>query len=151
MNPRLAQASVSRTTLAGTIRGMHLQRPPHDEAKLVRCVRGAIFDVVVDLRPASPTYLRWHGVELTHENGRALCVPEGCGHGLQTLVDDTDVLYMISAPYVPEAATGVRWDDPVFSIEWPAVPTVIAARDRSWADYVVDSTSGLPSGRASRQ
>ncbi len=135
--PQLAQASISRNTRAGTLRGMHFQRSPHEEAKLVRCVRGAIFDVALDLRPDSPTYLRSHGVELTHENGRALYVPEGCAHGFQTLVDDTDVLYLISRPYVPEAAAGVRWDDPAFGIAWPdVVVRTMSERDRSWPDFV---------------
>jgi dTDP-4-dehydrorhamnose 3,5-epimerase len=137
LSPRLSQASISRSTKAGTLRGMHFQRPPHEEAKLVRCVRGAIFDVVLDLRPASPTYLMWHGVRLDEENGKALYIPEGCAHGLQTLTDGSDVLYLISHPYSPEAATGVRWDDPAFGIEWPETPDLtIGARDRSWPDYV---------------
>jgi dTDP-4-dehydrorhamnose 3,5-epimerase len=135
----LAQASISRSTRAGTLRGMHFQRPPHEEAKLVRCVRGAIFDVVLDLRRDSPTYLRWHGVRLDEDNGKALYVPEGCAHGLQTLANDTDVLYLISRPFVPEASDGVRWDDPVFGIEWPDAPErTIGHRDRSWPDYVPD-------------
>jgi dTDP-4-dehydrorhamnose 3,5-epimerase len=137
LTPSLAQASVSRSTRAGTLRGMHFQHPPHEEAKLVRCVRGAIFDVALDLRPDSPTYLRWYGVRLDIENGRALYIPEGCAHGFQTLEDDADVLYLISHPYVPEAAGGVRWDDPAFGIEWPpARERTIGARDLTWPDYV---------------
>jgi dTDP-4-dehydrorhamnose 3,5-epimerase len=133
----LAQVSISRSTRAGTLRGMHFQRPPHEEAKLVRCVRGAIFDVALDLRPDSPTYLRWHGARLDEENGRALYVPEGCAHGFQTLADDVDVLYLISHPYVPEASAGVRWDDPAFGIEWPpAGERTIGPRDLAWPDYV---------------
>ena len=137
LTPRLAQASISRSTRAGTLRGMHFQLPPHEEAKLVRCVRGAIFDVVLDLRPSSATYLGWHGVRLDEENGRALYVPEGCAHGFQTLVDDVDVLYLISSPYVPDASAGVRWDDPAVGIEWPDAPErTIGPRDLAWPDYV---------------
>jgi dTDP-4-dehydrorhamnose 3,5-epimerase len=146
MTPLLAQASVSRSTRVGTLRGMHFQRAPHEEAKLVRCVRGAIFDVALDLRPDSPTYLQWHGVRLDEENGRALYVPEGCAHGFQTLVNDTDVLYLISHPYVPEASAGVRWDDPAFGIEWPAArERTIGPRDLAWPDYV---SVGGPSRRS---
>lgn len=140
LTPRLRQASFSRSARAGTIRGMHFQHAPHEEAKMVRCVRGAIFDVVLDLRPESPTYLAWHGVELSHDNGRAIYVPEGCAHGFQTLVDDADVLYLISCPYVPEAADGVRWDDPAFAIAWPLEPTVIGPKDREWPDFVASPT-----------
>ena len=110
----LAQCSVSETAAPAPLRGLHFQRPPHEEAKLVRCTRGAIFDVAVDLRPDSPTRGRWFGVELDPDSGRALYVPEGCAHGFQTLVDDTDVAYMISTPYAPEASGGVRWDDAAF-------------------------------------
>ena len=100
LTPGLAQASISRSSRAGTLRGMHFQRHPHEEAKLVRCVRGTIFDVVLDLRPESPSYLGWHGVRLDHQEARALYVPEGCAHGFQTLEPDTDVLYLISYPYI---------------------------------------------------
>lgn len=132
----LAQASVSRNTKAGTLRGMHFQHAPHEEAKLVRCTRGAIFDVALDLRRGSPTFLRWYGARLTAEDGAALFVPEGCAHGFQTLVDDTEVLYLISARYEPAAATGVRWDDPAFGIEWPdAAVRTLSARDRGWPDF----------------
>jgi dTDP-4-dehydrorhamnose 3,5-epimerase len=136
LNPEVAQVSISRNPRAGTLRGLHFQRAPHEEAKLVRCSRGAIFDVVVDLRPDSPTRGAWFGAELDEERGAALYVPEGCAHGFQTLVDDTDVLYLISYPYVPEAAAGVRWDDPVFAIGWPETPArTISQRDRSWPDF----------------
>jgi dTDP-4-dehydrorhamnose 3,5-epimerase len=136
----IAQASLSRSTRAGTLRGMHFQVAPHEEAKLVRCVRGAIFDVALDLRPDSPTYLSWHGVRLDEQNGSALYVPEGCAHGFQTLVDDSDVLYLISSPYVAEASSGVRWDDPAFGICWPEAPErTIGERDRSWPDYLSSS------------
>jgi dTDP-4-dehydrorhamnose 3,5-epimerase len=135
--PELSQCSISRNARAGTLRGMHFQTPPHEEAKLVRCTAGVIFDVIVDLRPDSPTYTEWLGVELEAEGGNALYVPKGFAHGFQTLVDGTDVLYMISDRYVPEAASGVRWDDPAFAIEWPhAEARTISDRDRAWPDYV---------------
>jgi dTDP-4-dehydrorhamnose 3,5-epimerase len=134
--PDLSQCSISRNSRAGTVRGMHFQTAPHEEAKLVRCTAGAIFDVIVDLRSDSPTYTGWLGVELEAERGNALYVPKGFAHGFQTLVDESDVLYMISDPYVPEAASGVRWDDPAFAIEWPHAETrTISERDRAWPDY----------------
>jgi dTDP-4-dehydrorhamnose 3,5-epimerase len=135
--PELSQCSISRNSRAGTLRGMHFQTAPHEEAKLVRCTAGAIFDVIVDLRPDSPTYTEWLGVELEADRGSALYVPKGFAHGFQTLVDDSDVLYMISDPYVPEAASGARWDDPEFNIEWPhAEARTISDRDLDWPDYV---------------
>lgn len=134
----LAQCSVSRNPRAGTLRGLHYQRRPHEEAKLVRCTRGAIFDVAVDLRPSSPTRGDWVGVELDPASGRALYIPEGCAHGFQTLVDETDVAYMISAPYAPDAAAGVRWDDPTIAIAWPgAAKRTISERDRALPAYGV--------------
>ena len=136
LTAHLSQCSISRNRRAGTLRGMHFQRPPHEEAKLVRCTRGAIYDVALDLRPSSPTERRWVAAELTAENGSALFIPEGCAHGFQTLVDDSDVLYLISRPYVPDAAGGVRWDDPAFGIEWPhAIGRTLSERDRQWPDY----------------
>ncbi len=132
LNPAVAQCSVSFNRKRGTLRGMHYQAAPHEEAKLVRCTRGAVFDVAVDLRPDSPTRHRWVGAELTAENGVALYVPEGCAHGFLTLADDTEVFYMISAPYVPEAGRGVRYDDPAFGIEWPAPVHVIHDRDAGY-------------------
>jgi dTDP-4-dehydrorhamnose 3,5-epimerase len=136
LEPALAQCSISRNPRAGTLRGLHFQRAPYAEAKLVRCVGGAIFDVIVDLRPESPTYTGWIGATLDAENGSALYVPKGCAHGFQTLQDQTDVLYLISEPYAPEASTGVRWDDPVFGIRWPeAKVRTISDRDRTWPVY----------------
>jgi dTDP-4-dehydrorhamnose 3,5-epimerase len=137
LTSELAQCSLSRNRVAGTLRGLHFQRAPHEEAKLVRCTRGAIFDVAVDLRPGSPTRGRWVGVELNPDDGSALYVPEGCAHGFQTLLDDTDVAYMISTPYAPEASAGVRWDDPLIAIDWPEVAAVrtISERDRSLPSY----------------
>jgi dTDP-4-dehydrorhamnose 3,5-epimerase len=135
LNPAVAQCSVSFNRKRGTLRGMHYQAPPHEEAKLVRCTRGAVFDVCLDLRPDSPSFRRWVGVELTAENGVALYVPEGCAHGFLTLADDTEVFYMISAPYAPVAARGVRWNDPAFGIAWPAEVTVIHERDAGYEDW----------------
>ena len=133
LTAELSQCSISHSPRAGTLRGLHFQRPPHEEAKLVRCARGAIFDVAVDLRVGSPTYGRWFGAELSAENGSALYVPEGCAHGFQTLVDDTDVLNFISTPYVPDAGAGVRWNDPALAIDWPDARTrTISERDASW-------------------
>ena len=135
----LAQCSISRNDRAGTLRGMHYQRPPHEEAKLVRCTRGAIFDVIVDLRPDSPTYAQWFGIELDSDRGSALYVPEGCAHGFQTLADATEVLYLISSPYHPQAAAGIRWDDPAIGIAWPPATTrTISDRDLSWPDFQPD-------------
>jgi dTDP-4-dehydrorhamnose 3,5-epimerase len=132
----LSQCSVSRNSKTGTLRGMHFQAAPHEEAKLVRCTAGAIFDVIVDLRPGSPTHADWVGVELAAETGRALYIPKGLAHGFQSLVDGAEVLYMISDSYVLEAASGVRWNDPAFGIEWPLAETrIINERDRSYPDY----------------
>jgi dTDP-4-dehydrorhamnose 3,5-epimerase len=132
LNPELAQANVSFNHHRGTLRGMHYQASPYEEAKLVRCTRGAIFDVALDLRPGSPTYLAWFGIELTDANHNMLYVPEGCAHGFLTLTDATEVAYQMSAPYAPAAARGVRWDDPAFGIEWPGEIVVINERDRSY-------------------
>jgi dTDP-4-dehydrorhamnose 3,5-epimerase len=140
LTPRLSQCSISRNTREGTLRGMHFQHSPHEEAKLVRCTRGAIYDVALDLRPGSATVGRSFATELSAANGTSLFIPEGCAHGFQTLADDSEVLYMISAPYAPDAADGVRWDDPAFAIEWPACrERTISERDRGWPDYDVSS------------
>jgi dTDP-4-dehydrorhamnose 3,5-epimerase len=135
----VAQGNLAYTPRAGTLRGMHYQREPHGEAKLVRCIRGATYHVAVDLRPDSPTHRRWHGVELSPESRRALYVAPGLAHGSQTLLDDCEVLYLMGHRYVPGAAGGVRWDDPAFAIDWP-VPAdggerLVSARDRSYPDY----------------
>jgi dTDP-4-dehydrorhamnose 3,5-epimerase len=130
LNPHLDQISMSYNAQAGTLRGLHLQRPPHGEAKLVRVTAGAIFDVVVDVRAGSQTFGRWFGVELSAANHRQLYIPEGFAHGFQTLAADSEVLYHISAPYAPESATGVRWDDPQLGITWPAPQSAtISERD----------------------
>jgi dTDP-4-dehydrorhamnose 3,5-epimerase len=132
----LTQCSLSRSTQRGTLRGLHFQRAPHAEVKLVRCTRGAIFDVIVDLRPDSEAHARWLGVELDAMRGDALYIPKGFAHGFQTLVDEAEVFYMMSDPYVAESASGVRWDDPAFGIEWPDTPErTMSERDRSWPDY----------------
>ena len=128
-----AQWNLARNRLRGTVRGMHFQLPPHDEAKIVRCSAGAILDVAVDLRPGSATYRRWVGVELSASNGRALYVPEGCAHGYQTLAPDTEVYYLVSKAYAPAHARGVRHDDPAFGIAWPLPVAAISDADRSWA------------------
>jgi dTDP-4-dehydrorhamnose 3,5-epimerase len=130
-----AQTSLSRNPHALTLRGLHHQPAPHAETKLVRCVRGRIFDVAVDLRPASPTYLRWTAAELSAENGRALLVPEGVAHGFLTLEPDSDVLYQIAPMHQPGHEAGVRWDDPAFAIAWPARPAVISPRDAAYPDH----------------
>jgi len=131
----LSQCSVSLNARAGTLRGMHYQAAPHEETKLVSCPRGAIYDVVLDLRPSSPTYRRWFAAELTQENLRALYVPAGCAHGFQTLAPDTLVQYQISARYSPAHARGVRWNDPAFGIDWPSGERVLSARDATYGDF----------------
>jgi dTDP-4-dehydrorhamnose 3,5-epimerase len=135
LNSALAQVSVAFNDRRGTLRGLHFQAEPHAEAKLVRCTRGAVFDVVVDLRRDSPAFRRWLGIELREADGRMLYVPEGLAHGYLTLEDRSETLYLISEPYAPDAARGVRWDDPAFAIEWPAEPAVISDRDRRWPDF----------------
>lgn len=134
MKDRLAQCSLSFSRRAGTLRGMHFQAPPAEEAKVVRCVRGAVYDVLLDLRPSSPSYRKWIARELTADNRRAVYVPEGFAHGFLTLTDDTEVLYLISAPHAPALVRGVRWNDPAFGIEWPMAPSVISERDRTYPD-----------------
>jgi dTDP-4-dehydrorhamnose 3,5-epimerase len=129
------QHSTSQSAARGTLRGMHFQRAPHSEVKVVRCLKGAIWDVIIDLRPESPTYRRWQGFELTADNQRQLYVPEGFAHGFQTLCDDTQVGYLISAFYAPLAASGVRYDDPAFAIDWPLPLSEISDKDRTWPDF----------------
>ena len=136
LNPRVVQCSVSFNRTKGTLRGLHFQRPPHAEAKLVRCTRGALFDVIVDLRPDSPTFRQHFGIELSARNGKMPYVPEGCAHGFQTLEDDTEVLYQMSEFFAPEAGGGVRWNDAAFGIQWPLAVAVISERDRTFADFV---------------
>jgi dTDP-4-dehydrorhamnose 3,5-epimerase len=138
LSAAFAQCSTSFNHEAGTLRGLHYQAEPYGECKLVRCTAGAAFDVMVDLRPESPTHRTWHAVELTHENRRAVYVPRGVAHGFQTLTDGCEVLYMIDVPFAPESARGVRWDDPAFAIDWPDPPgeRVVSERDLAFPDYV---------------
>lgn len=135
------QANTGFSLRKGTLRGLHFQRKPVLEAKLVRCTRGTLFDVVVDLRPPSPSYRKWYGIELRSGSYQMLYVPEGCAHGYQTLEDGTDLFYMTSQYFTPEGARGVRFDDPSFGIEWPLVPTAISEQDRNWP--LVGETSSL--------
>ncbi len=128
------QNSISVNQKRGTLRGLHYQAEPDGEVKLVQCVRGALFDVIVDLRPYSASYGRWFGVELSAENNRLLYVPEGVAHGFQTLADNTAVYYMISAFYAPQSARGVRWNDPALAIDWPLADPIISGKDSGWPD-----------------
>jgi len=142
LDSELVQCSVSFNAKRGTLRGMHFQTRPHEETKVVRCTRGAVFDAIVDLRPTSPAFRRWFGAELTAENRRALYVPKGCAHGFQTLVDDAEVLYQMSEFHHPESARGARWDDPAFAIAWPDVAQrTISDRDRAWPDFGVGAAT----------
>ena len=127
----IAQVNISRTEAVGAIRGLHLQASPHCEAKLVRCLRGRVWDVAVDLRPSSPTWGQWHAVELSPERANALLIPEGCAHGFQVLEPGSELLYLHSGAWVPEAETGVRWDDPQLAIDWPLPACELSERDRS--------------------
>jgi dTDP-4-dehydrorhamnose 3,5-epimerase len=132
LNPFVVQCNISQNRRRGTLRGLHFQEAPHAEAKLVRCTRGAIYDVVVDLRPDSPTQLQWLGVELSAANYRMLYVPEGFAHGFQTLCDDTEVFYQMSAAYHAASGRGVRWNDPVLDIRWPVPDPVLSERDANY-------------------
>lgn len=125
--------SLSRTR--GTLRGMHFQRGVAAEVKLLRCVTGAVIDIIIDLRPESPSYKRWEAFELSAENGRLLYVPRGFAHGFQTTTDDVEMHYLVSAPYTPQAEGGVRWNDPAFKLAWPLAPTVMSEKDRNWPDF----------------
>ena len=131
----VAQVNLSGNTARGTLRGMHWQALPVPDPKIVRCIRGRVYDVAVDLRPASPTFRRWTAVELDAERRNALHVPAGCAHGFLTLADDSELLYLMGAPYVAELARGVRWNDPAFAIDWPAAPRTIAPRDAAYPDF----------------
>lgn len=130
------QANASFSEHRGTMRGLHYQRAPYREAKLIHCTRGAIFDVLVDMRPRSDAYLHWFGAELSAENRRQMFVPEGCAHGYLTLTDGAEVEYVVSSPYRPSAETGIRYDDPTLGIQWPVPVTVVSPKDRSWPDVV---------------
>ena len=135
LNPRVSQCSTSFNGVRGTLRGMHFQAAPWCEAKLVRCTRGAIYDVIVDLRRDSSTFTQWSATELTADNRLAVYVPEGFAHGFLALSDAAEVLYQISQSFEPRAAQGVRWNDPAFGIQWPMAPTVISAKDSAYPDF----------------
>jgi dTDP-4-dehydrorhamnose 3,5-epimerase len=135
LEPEMLQLNVGFSHRRGTLRGVHYQRAPHGEAKLVRCTRGAVFDVAVDLRPGSPTLKRWVGVDLSADNHRMLYIPEGCAHGYQTLEDESEIYYMTSRAYVAGAATGVRYSDPQLGIRWPLPVSCISEADAAWADF----------------
>jgi len=129
------QSNMAFNFRRGTLRGLHSQTAPYEEDKLITCVQGAIYDVVVDIRPDSPTYCQWYGVELSEENAKALYLPKGCLHGYQTLCDTVKVLYQVTAPYMPEYARGARYDDPAFGIEWPLPVSVVSETDQHWPDW----------------
>ena len=136
LNPDVVQANIGYSRFKGTLRGLHYQIAPHAEVKLVRCTAGAIYDVILDLRPESPSFKQWLGVEMTEDSYRMLYIPEGCAHGYLTLRDHTEVLYQVSMPYAPGAERGVRWNDPCFSIKWPDTEQlVISEKDQSWLDW----------------
>jgi dTDP-4-dehydrorhamnose 3,5-epimerase len=137
LNSRLAQCSLSFNRKRGTLRGMHYQAAPYEEARLVRCTMGAVYDVALDLRPASVTFKQWTAVELTADNRRMLYIPEGFAHGFQTLEDNTEVFYQMSEFYHLECARGVRWNDPAFRIVWPSDVIVISDRDREYPEFAL--------------
>lgn len=132
LDPRVHDLNLSHNAASGTLRGMHFQTAPYAQAKTLRCIRGAIYDVIIDLRPGSATFRRWIGAELSAANGRALYVPEGFAHGFQTLEDDTDVMYLVSTAYAPGSEGGVRYDDQAFGIQWPREVTVVSDKDAAW-------------------
>jgi dTDP-4-dehydrorhamnose 3,5-epimerase len=134
---RVCQANISYNKLAGTMRGMHYQKTPFQETKFIRCINGSIYDVVIDLRKDSTTYCQSFGVELNDKNRTALFVPKDFAHGFVTLQDDTEVMYMVSQSYVPNAEDGIRWNDPLFSLDWPIEPVVVSSKDNSWPDFSV--------------
>lgn len=138
LDSNLVQCNVSFNTEQGTLRGMHYQAPPFAETKLVRCTSGAIYDVIIDLRPASPTFLQWTGVTLSAENRLMLYIPKGFAHGFQTLANGSEVFYQMSDFYAPAYARGLRWNDPMFNIQWPLAISMISAKDQQYADYQVE-------------
>jgi dTDP-4-dehydrorhamnose 3,5-epimerase len=135
LNPAISQCNVALNIVRGTLRGMHYQVAPFREVKVIRCIGGAILDVIIDLRPDSPAYRRWFGVELSARNRRALYVPEGFAHGYLTLSDNTEIQYMVSEFYSPAHERGIRWNDPAFAIEWPMAPRVISDKDAGHPDF----------------
>lgn len=148
LDPHLVQCNISFNKKKGTLRGMHFQVSPCAETKLVRCTQGAIYDVIVDLRPESDTYLQWTAVKLTFDNRKALYVPKGFAHGFQTLKDNTEVFYQMSEFYAPSHARGFRWNDSRFSIVWPEAISVISERDQTYADYTPSDFAALGSSRS---
>jgi dTDP-4-dehydrorhamnose 3,5-epimerase len=137
LNPDLVQCSISFNKQRGTLRGMHFQKPPYEETKVVRCTMGAMFDVIIDLRPDSPTFKQWLSFELNAENRSMLYIPRGLAHGFLTLEDNTEVLYQMSDRYVPESAAGVRWNDMAFGIQWPETPRIISVKDQEYTDFIL--------------
>lgn len=135
LNGEIVQANTSFSFKKGTLRGMHYQVPPYEEAKIIRCVRGAIYDVIIDLRPGSAGYKKWIGTELTSDNYKMLYVPEGFAHGFITLTDNVEVYYNVTAFYTPGAEKGIRWNDPLFNIKWPVYPVVISSKDQEHPDF----------------
>ncbi len=135
MKPEVAQCNISCNVRKGVLRGLHYQLGPFGETKTVRCTRGAIYDVIVDIRPWSPTCLKWFGVELTADNRRMLYVPEGFAHGYETLSDDSEVFYMVSQSYAPAFERGIRWNDPLFRIEWPLPNPLVSKKDSAYPDF----------------
>jgi dTDP-4-dehydrorhamnose 3,5-epimerase len=139
LNANIVQANTSFSFQKGTLRGLHYQMHPHEESKLIRCVRGAIFDVIIDLRPQSPTFMQWTGTELTQDDYRMLYVPEGFAHGFLTLTDNTEVYYNVTQYYTPGAEQVIRWNDPAFQIRWPIEPVVISEKDSQYPDFSHES------------
>jgi len=131
----VAQANISFTKQKGTLRGMHYQTSPHEEAKLIRCTKGSIYDVIIDVRNDSPTYKKWFGAVLSDDNYKMMYVPEGFAHGFLTLEDDIEVTYMVSEFYAPGAEKGIRWNDPAFNIDWPTEVKVVSEKDKNWPDF----------------
>lgn len=143
LDRNLVQCSISFNKKKGTLRGMHLQLPPYAETKLVRCTQGAIYDVIVDLRTDSETFLQWTAVKLTAENRAALYIPKGCAHGFQTLADNTEILYQMSDLHSAKSAFGFRWNDPSFKIDWPEEISIISQRDQEYLDYNPNNSTVL--------
>lgn len=135
LETRFVQVNNSLSSVRGTLRGMHYQLGDSAEVKIVRCIRGAVFDAIIDLRPDSPTFRKWFGAELSDENRRMMYVPRGFAHGILTLTDHTELLYLVSDFYAPSAERGIRWNDPAFAIEWPVAVAEISAKDAAWPDF----------------
>jgi dTDP-4-dehydrorhamnose 3,5-epimerase len=146
LNPDLLQCNISYNKKRGKLRGMHFQLPPHEEVKLVRCVRGAVYDVIVDLRPDSATFLDWQGMELSEKSRSALYIPEGFAHGFLTLTDETELVYQMSSYFIPGSAAGIRWDDAAVAINWPTQPHCISEKDQNYPDFVKEELLKTISG-----